>query len=71
MIQFEYLKDNTLIRRYSDAGFMLLQNETGIKYSEAVDVVPCRYTYTETDEPVETNEEFSDAEFRAMIEEAL
>lgn len=71
MIQFEYLSDNTLIRHYSDAGFMLLQNETGIKYSEAVDVVPCRYTYTETDEPVETTEEFSDAEFRAMVEEAL
>ena len=71
MIQIEYLKNGTLIKHYSDAGFMLLQNETGIKYSEAVDVVPCRYTYTETDEPVETNEEFSDEEFRAMVEGAL
>lgn len=71
MIQLEYLNNNTLIRHYSDAGFMLLQNETGIKYSEAVDVVPCRYTYTETDEPVETTEEFTDEEFRTMVEEAL
>ena len=71
MVQFEYLNDGTLIRHYSDAGFMLLQNETGITYADPVDVVPCRYTYTETDEPVETNEEFTDAEFRAMVEEAL
>lgn len=71
MVQFEYLNDGTLIRHYSDAGFMLLQNETGIKYSDPVDVVPCRYTYTETDELADENEEFSDAEFRAMVEEAL
>jgi hypothetical protein len=71
MIQFEYLKNGTLIRHYSDAGFMLLQNETGIKYSEAVDVVPCRYTYTETDEPIDFDEEFTDEEFRTMVEGAL
>lgn len=57
MIKTEYLHDDTLIRHYSDAGFMLLQNETGIKYSDPVDVVPCRYTYTETDELIETEEE--------------
>ena len=53
MIKSEFLNDGTLVRHYSDAGMMLLQNETGIKYPEAVDVVPCKYTYTETDEPVE------------------
>lgn len=57
MIQVEYLNDGTLIKHYSDAGFMLLQNETGIKYSDPVDVVPCRYTYTETDELVEAETE--------------
>lgn len=50
MILVEYLNDGALIRHYSDARLVLLQNETGIKYSEAIDVVPCRYTYTETDE---------------------
>jgi len=50
MILAEYLNNGALIRHYSDAGFVLLQNETGIKYSEAIDVVPCRYTYTETNE---------------------
>ena len=56
MIKTEYLNDGTLIRHYSDAGFMLLQNETGAKYSDPVDVVPCVYTYTETDEPVDVEE---------------
>lgn len=56
MIKTEYLNDGTLIKHYSDAGLMLLQNETGIKYADPVDVVPCRYTYTETDEPIEVIE---------------
>ena len=60
MIKTEFLHDGTLIKHYSDAGFMLLQNETGIKYSDPVDVVPCRYTYTETDELIETEEEHVD-----------
>lgn len=53
MIRTEYLNNSTLIRHYSDLGVMLLQNETGAKYSDPVDVVPCRFTYTETDEPVD------------------
>ena len=62
MIQVEYLNDGTLIKHYSDAGFMLLQNETGIKYSDPVDVVPCRYTYSETDELIEIEEEITEDE---------
>jgi hypothetical protein len=48
-----------LNRTYSDAGYFILQNETGIKYSEAVDVEGAPYTYTETDEliPVEETEQ--------------
>lgn len=41
-----------LNRTYSDAGFYILQNETGIEYSEAVDVEGAIYTYTETDKPL-------------------
>ena len=52
MIQVEYLRDGTLIRHYSDTGIMILQVETGIEYEEAVDVVPCRYTYEETSRPI-------------------
>lgn len=42
-----------LYRTYSDEGFCILQNETNVKYSEAVDVEDAPFTYTETDEPIE------------------
>lgn len=57
MIKTEYLNDDTLIKHYSDAGFMLLQVETGIKYTDPIDVVPCRYTYKETDELINADSE--------------
>lgn len=66
MIKTEYLNDGTLIKHYSDAGFLLLQNETGAKYSDPIDVVPCMYTYTETDESIEEPEE---PEYSSEIEE--
>lgn len=50
MIQEEFLNDNTLIKHYSDKNLMLLQVETGNKYEEAIDIVPCKYTYEETNE---------------------
>ena len=56
MILTEYLNDGTLIKHYSDAGFLLLQVETGAKYPDPIDLVPCRYTYTETDELIESEE---------------
>ena len=62
MIQIEYLNEGTLIKHYSDAGMMLLQNETGLMYSDPVDLVPCRYTYTETDIPCEIEEEEEETE---------
>lgn len=60
MIKYEYLNDATLVRHYSDAGFMLLQNETGILYSDPIDAVPCQYTYTETEEKIEVEEAHRD-----------
>lgn len=62
MILTEYLNDGTLIKHYSDKGVMLLQNETGAMYSDPIDVVPCRYTYTETDEPIEKEEDTTELE---------
>ncbi len=55
MILTEYLNNGTLIKHYSDKGVMLLQVETGVKYSDPIDVVPCRYTYEETEEEIENN----------------
>ena len=55
MVVKEVLSDS-LVKHYSDSGMKLLQVETGIVYGEAVDVVPCRYTYEETENPVEQDE---------------
>lgn len=72
MIQTKYLNNETLIQHYSDLGVYLLQNETGIKYLDPIDIVPCPYTYTETDEfPEEYTEEISGEELQSMIEEVL
>lgn len=50
MIQTEMV--GSRIRHYSDQNLKIRQIETGIIYDEAVDVVPCRYTYEETNEPL-------------------
>ena len=71
MILTEFLHDGTLIKHYSDKGVLLLQVETGIKYADPVDVVPCRYTYEETDELIDKDEEITDEELITMIEEIL
>lgn len=46
-----------LIKHSSDNGVYIRQVETGIEYAEAIDVIPCRYTYEETDRPIEEIEE--------------
>lgn len=72
MIKTEFLNDGTLIKHYSDAGFMLLQVETSMKYADPVDLVPCRYTYEETNELIDNDDsEISDDEFLDMLEEVL
>ena len=73
MIKTEFLNDGTLIKHYSDAGYMLLQVETGIKYSDPVDVYPCRYTYEETNEFIEAEDgdEMSEIEEKAKAYDIL
>ena len=57
---------NNRIRHYSDAGFRILQNEPGAVYDDAVDVLPCKYTYSETEELIESDE-ISDTEALNII----
>lgn len=58
-----------LYRSYSDQGFYLLQNETGVEYSEAVDVESSKYTYSETDKPIETpDNEATEADYQNALE---
>ena len=44
----------------SDAGFLIRQNETGQIYSDALDITPCPYTYTETDQPIDPEQTISE-----------
>ena len=69
MIQREFYtqrKDGVkLYRTYSDAGMMIRQNETGVEYTEAIDVEGAPYTYTETETKIETPE-MTDEEYLNM-----
>lgn len=57
MVDREFYKQRkdgvNLYRTYSDEGKMLVQNETGIEYAEAIDVDGAPFTYSETDKLVE------------------
>jgi len=40
------------VHHYSDVGMMIRQIETGRLYEDAVDRIPCKWTYEETDVPI-------------------
>lgn len=46
------IENRELLHTYSDNNKYILQVETNFKYNEAYDVIPCRYTYTETEEEI-------------------
>jgi hypothetical protein len=50
------------IRHHSGKNLKILQVETGVVYDDAVDAVPCRYTYTETNEHIDVVEDDCDAD---------
>ena len=52
----EEILSETLVRHYSDKGMKLKQVETGIVYDEAIDIIPCKFTYAETSEAVKQDE---------------
>lgn len=45
------INDRELVKTYSDNNKFIIQNETGAKYGEAIDI-PDKYTYTESDEDI-------------------
>lgn len=54
----ERLEDSAdLVRTYSDLGMMIRQDETGYLYADAVDPDYMNRTYTETDIPIDSEEE--------------
>lgn len=42
-----------LIRTYSDTGHYIIQNGTGIEYSEAIDPISMNRTYSESERIIE------------------
>ena len=64
MIQTEMI--GSRVRHYSDEGMKLRQVETGRVYEDAVDVVPCPYTYEEMDIPID-DVDIDDSEALAII----
>lgn len=48
------IESKAFIKQYSDGGFYIERD--GAKYSEAIDPANIERTYTETDEPIETDE---------------
>ena len=60
-----------LNRTYSDQDLMVLQEDTGVIYSEAIDPEFSNHTYVETDTPIEADEEISDEEFARMVRGVL
>lgn len=59
--QYPLVLDNiinlNLIKHYAEDEngdkYYIIQNETGLKYGSAVDIYPCRYTYSITEEKIE------------------
>ena len=71
MVTSNYVKvgDRTLIKHESDSGFMIRQVETGREYSSAVDTVPCRYTYEETEKTIKSVESGGETVAKAHIKQ--
>lgn len=61
MIKTEIIS-NELKRTYSDKGFMIMQEETGYLYEEAIDTIAHNYTYTETDQTIDNPDNQATAE---------
>lgn len=61
-IQTEYVTqgNRTLIKHKSDSGRFLIQLETGTEYAEALDVIPCPYTYEESEREIPKIEEVNE-----------
>ena len=74
MVIREFFKERSdgvkLFRSYSDEGFYLVQNETGIEYPEAVDVEDAVFTYSESDKVIEeeNGNEATAADYEAALE---
>lgn len=66
MILTELVPTNC-IRHYSDQGIKIRQIETDTLWDDAIDILPCAFTYEETDIPVELPEPTLEELFEIII----
>ena len=52
--------DNKFIKHYAEDEqgnkYYIKQVETGVEYSETIDIIPCRYTYVVTEKVVQDDQ---------------
>ena len=51
------INNKELLHTYSNSNKYILQVETNVKYNEAYDIIPSKYTYKETEEEIVIEEE--------------
>lgn len=56
------LNGKTFLHTYSDT-YVLEQVETGVLYDEAYDIIPCVYTYVESEEELPIDEQVEKASY--------
>lgn len=56
-------------RRYSDLGVKIKQVETDTLWNDAIDTIPCRFTYVETAYPIDDDEEATEDDLIEVLEE--
>ena len=56
-------------KTWSDADYLIERD--GAKYSEAVDPIGVERIYTETNEPIDSQNDITSDEFLSMLEEVL
>lgn len=54
MIVEQIFNENTVLH-FSDQGMKIRQIETGFLFDEAGDLIPCEYTYEETNVPIDSD----------------
>ena len=58
-----------LVRHYSDQDMYIRNDRTDELYVEAIDLATSGYTYTETDIPIDTEEEATVEDYQAALEQ--
>ena len=63
------INDTQFQKTWSDANYLIERD--GAKYSEAVDPIDAKRTYTETNELIDSQNDITSDEFLSMLEEVL